>query len=66
LGATGVYNDNLIGVVGMPLVADVTEPSYVHAIACALRPARRRAGAALVQIGSFHRDPVGGSNGGVR
>jgi hypothetical protein len=41
-------NDNLIGVVGMPLLADVIEPSYVHAFACALRPARRRAGAALV------------------
>jgi hypothetical protein len=28
----------------MPLVADVTEPSDVYAIACALRPAHRRAG----------------------
>jgi hypothetical protein len=50
----------------MPLVADVIEPSDVHAIACraATRALARRA--AVVQIGSFHRDPVGGSDGGVR
>ena len=42
----------------MPLVADVIEPSDVHAIVCALRPARRCVGAPLVQIGSFHRDPL--------
>ena len=46
-------NDNLIGVVGMPFVADVIEPGDVHAIACAPRSARRRAGAARVHIGSF-------------
>jgi len=46
---TASTNDDLIGVVGMPLVADAIEPSDVHAIACALRPARPRAGAALVQ-----------------
>jgi len=39
----------------MPFVADVIEPGDVHAIACALRSARRRAGAARVQIGSFSR-----------
>jgi hypothetical protein len=40
---TASTNDNLIGVVvGMPLVADVIEPSDVHTIARALRPARRQ------------------------
>jgi hypothetical protein len=33
---TASRNDNLIGVIRMPLVADVIEPSDVHAIACAL------------------------------
>src|SRR5881392_3768543 len=59
-------NDNLVGVVGMPLLADVIEPSYVHAIVCALRPARRRAGGSTCSNRFVPPDPVAGSNGGVR
>jgi hypothetical protein len=33
---TTATSNNLIGVVGLPLVADVIEPSDLHAIACAL------------------------------
>jgi len=48
-------NDNLIGLVGMPLVADVIEPSDVHAIACALRP---RVGAWVHDLFKSARSPA--------
>jgi hypothetical protein len=54
-------NDNLIGVVGMPRVVDVMEPSDVLC-ARALRPAHQHRGQRLFKIGSFHRDPAGGSD----